>query len=291
MAFIQPTHNSSASVSSADISSTILQSHCKSTDEILVQTPRNCHDSSDIRPCHPTTSGICYKWPKYSRETTLLSGASTQVGADGDYQNVRSVHPRPRSETLATLQRLDYAPEHGRHRIGRRRKALSSVDSSHCWVRYGHSSPPPSPLASIISLPTPAPAVLHTPENEMETLGSFAPTNPSRHSLRLILAARLPLALSSMSRPSSESGVSRANDAICDTSAWDGSPMPPGSQVIPSICRTPSSYTGSEYFPTAPSSAGPPTPAREHSPSPKPLNQGLHPVLESLENSSKFKVA
>ncbi|KAI0372144.1 hypothetical protein BV20DRAFT_98943 [Pilatotrama ljubarskyi] len=64
------------------------------------------------------------------------------------------------------------------------------------------------------------------------------------------------------------------------------------STSIPSICRTPSSYSGSEYFPTAPSSAGPATPVHAATvlPQARKSESSLYPVLESLERSSMFCV-
>ncbi|KAI0770314.1 hypothetical protein C8Q74DRAFT_1274758 [Fomes fomentarius] len=78
---------------------------------------------------------------------------------------------------------------------------------------------------------------------------------------------------------------------------------PPPSPDLPSICRTPSSYSYSEsdYFPTAPSSAGPPTPVHTAATLPpsagaaaaacrKSKKESLHPVLEGLERASLFRV-
>lgn len=76
---------------------------------------------------------------------------------------------------------------------------------------------------------------------------------------------------------------------------------PPPSPDLPSICRTPStySYSESDYFPTAPSSAGPPTPVHTAATLPpsagaaaacRKSKESLHPVLEGLERASLFRV-
>jgi len=157
-------------------------------------------------------------------------------------------------------------------------------------MQVAHRPRAPSLLLSLTPVPTPVPAVLYAPQDEPEPLGSFAPTTSSIQSLQSIIAS-IANKVPSFPRASRHSNDAGGFDGVlmCRSSEMfsHGSSMPPDSPTIPSICRTPSSYTDSEYFPTAPSSAGPQTPACELSPSPN-LKYKLHPVLESLEDRSKF---
>ncbi|EPT05228.1 hypothetical protein FOMPIDRAFT_1057522 [Fomitopsis schrenkii] len=197
-------------------------------------------------------------------------------------RSILPVHVRPRSETLpSTEATCPYTKS--------RARAASTAGPPRFQRR-----PPRSRLASLVSTPSLAPAVLHVPQDEPETIGSFAPTNPPSLKLRTLLhpGPSLPLAMRAFRRPRPDSPNDETWLGEDSGSALRHSPSPPDSPDIPSICRTPSSYTESDYFPTAPSSAGPATPAREFSPSPihghKPLP--LHPVLELLEDQSKFCV-
>ncbi|KAH9936303.1 uncharacterized protein B0H18DRAFT_319592 [Fomitopsis serialis] len=198
-------------------------------------------------------------------------------------RSVLPSHVRPRSETLPSGDLIGRSP-HTKSRV----RAASTAQLSGSFHRHARPR-----LASLVITPSLAPAVLHIAQDETETLGSFAPTNPSSLSLRSLLR---PESLSSVTtRTSRHFGPDHADDESpveFHGSSLRHSPSPSNSPTIPSICRTPSSYTGSDYFPTAPSSAGPATPARELSPPPilrqKPLP--LHPVLESLEDQSRFCV-
>ncbi|PCH40086.1 hypothetical protein WOLCODRAFT_150132 [Wolfiporia cocos MD-104 SS10] len=146
-----------------------------------------------------------------------------------------------------------------------------SADCSHHMSRHARHTR----ISSLLSPPKIAPAVLHTAQDELELIGSFTPTSPSRQSLRSLLA-------SAPGSPAIGHSSRRLSDAdIYDASEHSSrSALPRLSVAIPSICRTPSSCTDSEYFPTAPSSAGPATPAREHSPSPRLKHSPLHPLQE-----------
>ncbi|RPD77809.1 hypothetical protein L226DRAFT_532579 [Lentinus tigrinus ALCF2SS1-7] len=183
----------------------------------------------------------------------------------------------------------------------------------------------PSMLASLLTHHR-APAQPRTAAHDPDLVGSFAPTGSPRPRLQSLLSglgagssdsfasigalppqpsplpSRFATAARSLSRPrhQSESPLARARapaSAPIDT---------PTSPTLPSICRTPSSYTGSDYFTlatsTAASSAGPPTPV--HTVPALPLSGGveagtirkpgdyltLHPVLEDLERCSMFRV-
>ena len=231
--------------------------------------------SAPLVPCQPFPS---------SEDSPLSDAAPTF--ATRQILRLRSIlprHVRPRSETLPSSESA------GRSHTKSRARAASTVERPRLPGR-----PPRSRLASLVSTPSLAPAVLHVPKDETETLGSFAPTNPPSLTLRTLLrpeCSSFPV-MRALGRPCPDSPNDETWLREDSGSPLRHSPPPPDSPVIPSICRTPSSYTGSDYFPTAPSSAGPATPARELSPSPvhgqKPLP--LHPVLESLEDQSKFCV-
>ncbi|KAH9841556.1 uncharacterized protein C8Q71DRAFT_337743 [Rhodofomes roseus] len=199
-------------------------------------------------------------------------------------RSVLPPHVRSRSETFPNANQTSHSP----HRNSRVRAASTAElpDSRRRPVRPR--------LTSLVSTPSLAPAVLHIAEDETETLGSFVPTNSSGISLRSLLRPdTLPLSITRAPRHAyPDYTYDEVQVREVRGSSLRHSPPPSISPPIPSICRTPSSYTDSDYFPTAPSSAGPVTPAREFSPSPtfrqKPLP--LHPVLESLEDQSRFCV-
>ena len=127
-----------------------------------------------------------------------------------------------------------------------------------------------------------------------ETIGSFTPTSCPRQHLQSVIgtsfrpgqlkniARRLKLSTSSLPPYKSSRGVDDVSTIF---------PSPPDSP-LPSICRTPSSEADSEYFPTAPSSAGPLTPIQSRTTSPTLRKQVLQPleILEVLEARSKFRV-
>ncbi|EJF63410.1 hypothetical protein DICSQDRAFT_179383 [Dichomitus squalens LYAD-421 SS1] len=178
----------------------------------------------------------------------------------------------------------------------------------------------PSILTSVLTQ-SKAPVQPRESANDPELVGSFTPTSSPRPRLRSLLAGAPPAEFSgaptpsrfvpsqptpqprSLSTPRSHSLAHRPrrrSDAPLSSlsmhrRAVEASPIdPPASPDLPSICRTPSSYSGSEYFPTAPSSAGPPTPV--HAVTTLPVRESrksessLHPVLENLENTSMFRV-
>ncbi|KAI0953321.1 hypothetical protein AcW1_007569 [Taiwanofungus camphoratus] len=174
-----------------------------------------------------------------------------------------------------------------------RAKSSSNVEYAHALLRGAYLPLDLPDLSPVVSRrPTTASAVLHATTDVSTMFGSFSPTASPRHSLQALLVANTLVAdscfpSSRVSHPLSSAGPSDSNsskDLPQDLSSLPNSP------TLPSICRTPSSYTDSEYFPTAPSSAGPATPAREVSPSPKGKQRSLHPALESLEGSSKLSV-
>ncbi|OBZ68790.1 hypothetical protein A0H81_11361 [Grifola frondosa] len=145
-------------------------------------------------------------------------------------------------------------------------------------------APRPRMLSSV-AFPTKAPVHLHIATQE--PVGAFTPTSCPRQSLQSLLAHKLPPAR--WLRKRTQSNV----DAPVGASPSSLTPLSiPSSPTLPSICRTPSSYTASEYFPTAPSSAGPATPVHTFAtlPTRKLEPPSLHPVLESLERSSRFRV-
>ncbi|KAJ3549189.1 hypothetical protein NM688_g5205 [Phlebia brevispora] len=121
-----------------------------------------------------------------------------------------------------------------------------------------------------------------------ETIGSFSPTSCPRQHLHDILETFVP----PQRRRSSlrvVTTIARSGKSDSRESSPSSSLSPPLSP-IPSICRTPSSYSESEYFPTAPSSAGPATPVHSAVSSPLVQTKVLRPILEALEDSSKFRV-
>lgn len=196
-------------------------------------------------------------------------------------------------------------------------------------------------LASVLTLRK-APAELRAAPNDADLVGSFAPTNSPRPRLRSLLSLTdsspsstfgsashptsphphfaplpvsplsplAPFAYATIRRPrhNSDAPRSRARRALSPAHRAVGADDddPPRSPGLPSICRTPSSFSGSDdYFPTAPSSAGPATPVLPTAPAlpasgrkaPAPaaaVAEGalpsLHPVLESLERGSMFRV-
>ncbi|PIL22547.1 hypothetical protein GSI_15236 [Ganoderma sinense ZZ0214-1] len=213
-----------------------------------------------------------------------------------------------------------------------RRHRRTRAASSSSIERNPRSRPRlPSMLATVLTQ-SKAPAEPRESTNDPELIGSFAPTTSPRPRLRSLLSGtRTPPefsgALSSSSsspsqlptpfarRPSAlrvghgygteprrrhrsdapRPGVTRHWRSLSDAPLID----PPGSPDLPSICRTPSSYSSSDCFPTAPSSAGPMTPVHTGATLPagtpkmerrKSEASSLHPVLENLERTSLFRI-
>ncbi|KAI9058343.1 hypothetical protein FKP32DRAFT_1680762 [Trametes sanguinea] len=182
---------------------------------------------------------------------------------------------------------------HPRHRA--RAASSAAVES--------HSSPRPRPRipSMLSSVVTPGTPVRAHKEVE-ESLGSFIVTgsDSTRQSLLNVLSVR------GAARPRTHSTLPASSRAALRLtldrferrpsserrrSVSTSSPIDSPSTTIPSICRTPSSYTGSEYFPTAPSSAGPATPV--HTVATLPVarkSESLHPVLEGLERTSMINI-
>ncbi|KAI0712180.1 hypothetical protein C8Q76DRAFT_797058 [Earliella scabrosa] len=263
-----------------------------------------------------------------ARHATFQDGAgpalpfpSHNVGAPSSPISAHpSLHARAKSTTTAPSASPDPL------RRPRRVRAASSATMPTSRPRL------PSMLASVLTQHK-APAQPRTAAHDPELVGSFTPTSSPRPRLRSLLSgagevhgsagtsssaqpipppsqshsgarlrhqsdARLPQWTPSSFRPRSHSR-SHAARAIPDDDA-------PPSPDLPSICRTPSSYSGSDYFPTAPSSAGPPTPVHTITTlpsgvgtgvglglSPAPVcrkSEALHPVLEKLERASMFRV-
>ena len=229
----------------------------------------------------------------------------------------------------------------------------------------GHEPRPrprlPSMLASVLTLRK-APPELRKAPTDGELVGSFAPTSSPRPRLQSLLslagppssprgavssgsmsvptspelAFAAPLAYATLRRPRVQSEAQRPTVPPTSLSrrrkshrhhSYDDDGEPPRSPGLPSICRTPSSYSGSAsgsgsdgYFPTAPSSAGPATPILPPShtlprvPGKPPRSNvsmstgtggsvvatspvmdgtatpSLHPVLAGLERTSMFRV-
>lgn len=116
-----------------------------------------------------------------------------------------------------------------------------------------------------------------------ETIGAFSPTSCPRLHLHHLLA------ISSARRTRKIERLRLDFDFAVDASSGEAGDAP--ASPIPSICRTPSSYDAeSDYFPTAPSSAGPATPVHSVTASPVLQHKALRPILEALEDASRFRV-
>ena len=237
-----------------------------------------------------------------------------------------SGHTRTQSTSVISESSADHDSRSARRHRRSRASSSSGIE------RNPRSRPRlPSMLATVLTQRK-APAQPRESTNDPELLGSFAPTTSPRPRLRsLLTGTKTPPeysgALSSSSsspsqlptpsarRPSAlrvghgygteprrrhRSDAPRAGITRHWRSASDAPPVdPPGSPDLPSICRTPSSYSNSDYFPTAPSSAGPTTPVHTGAILPahnlklerrKSEASSLHPVLENLEQTSLFRV-
>ncbi|CDO71452.1 hypothetical protein BN946_scf184909.g46 [Trametes cinnabarina] len=184
-----------------------------------------------------------------------------------------------------------------RHRV---RAASSVTMPSHSRPR---SRPRiPSMLSAVMANPRAPVLTQMASTGDSELVGSFTPTSSPRQSLRSILSIGGAARASSRPAPQSPYSASlrmtldRAERAVSTERRRSVSTSSPidrdsPSTSIPSICRTPSSYSSSEYFPTAPSSAGPATPV--HAVAALPVarkSESLHPVLESLERTSLLNI-
>lgn len=120
-----------------------------------------------------------------------------------------------------------------------------------------------------------------------ETIGAFSPTSCPRLHLHHLLGASSARRTRKIERLRLDFDF--AVDAAASRSEAGDATSP--TSPIPSICRTPSSYDAeSDYFPTAPSSAGPATPVHSVTASPVLQQKALRPILEALEDASRFRV-
>ncbi|KAI8978681.1 hypothetical protein BD414DRAFT_494079 [Trametes punicea] len=156
----------------------------------------------------------------------------------------------------------------------------------------------PSMLSSVLTNPRAPVQTRMASRESSELVGSFTPTSSPRQSLLNLLTVGGTVKSPTPSSPRSRRaplhlllGGSERRSSDEHKPSPASSPIDSPSATIPSISRTPSSYSGSEYFPTAPSSAGPPTPV--HSAPTLPVarkSESLHPVLANIERTSLLNV-
>ena len=255
--------------------------------------------------------------PEPSRHSNNIPNATlAHPFPSGSSSSACRVHSRAKS----TTEHIEKATASLDHRATRRARAASSAT-------VGTRPRLPSMLASLLTHHR-APAQPRTAAHDPDLVGSFTPTSSPRPRLQSLISglgagssdsfgsigasppqpspppSRFATATRSLSRHRHQSEAPRPR-ARAQTSARSASPS------LPSICRTPSSYSGSDYFTfptaassTAPSSAGPATPVHTAPALPVPGGAGadagttrksgdyltLHPVLEDLERSSMFRV-
>ena len=189
---------------------------------------------------------------------------------------LRSTHSRTRSASSAAIRSSPKAA------TPRERAASISAQASPS-LRHFVTLP-----RGILPKPAPASPVASGAE---ETIGAFSPTSCPRLHLQHVLGTaprsrkrrgeRLRLDFDFASDLAQQQQQRRDGAA-------SGSDASPPLSPIPSICRTPSSE--SEYVSTAPSSAGPATPVHSATTSPVIPHKALRPILEALEDASKFRV-
>ncbi|KAI0720486.1 hypothetical protein C8T65DRAFT_633160 [Cerioporus squamosus] len=220
---------------------------------------------------------------------------------------------RGHTRAKSTIEHIEEASVSPVHRATRRARAASSAT-------LGGQPRLPSMLASLLTHHR-APVQPRTAAHDPDLVGSFTPTSSPRPRLRSLLSGlgagssdsfssisaspqppppspHFAVAARSLSRTRHQSEGPRVRARAPASTPIDA----PGTPTLPSICRTPSSYSGSDYFATtAPSSAGPATPVHTAAVLPLPgvgVGAGrksgdcltLHPVLEDLERSSMFRV-
>ena len=168
--------------------------------------------------------------------------------------------------------------------------------ASHARAR-AHTRPRlPSMLSSVLTNPRAPVQTQLASTGDSGLVGSFAPTGSPRPRLLSLLSlggtasSPTPSAPQSPRRAPLHVATDRLERRSSDERRSASSPVESPATTIPSICRTPSSDSGSEYFPTAPSSAGPTTPTHTAATLPFARKSELHPVLESLERTSMFSV-
>ncbi|TFK91108.1 hypothetical protein K466DRAFT_515938 [Polyporus arcularius HHB13444] len=224
-----------------------------------------------------------------------------------------AIHGHTRAKS--TVEHIENASASLDYRATRRARAASSAT-------LGRQPRLPSMLASLLTHKR-APVQPRTAAHDPDLVGSFTPTSSPRPRLQSLLSGlgtgpsdSISFIGASPSQPPSPSShfataprnLGRARHQSegprVRARVSVGAPVDaPASPTLPSICRTPSSYSGSEYFTptTAPSSAGPATPVHTATTLPLPgagagagRKSGdcltLHPVLEDLERSSMFRV-
>ncbi|CAL1713096.1 unnamed protein product [Somion occarium] len=193
-------------------------------------------------------------------------------------------HARTRSATVLSTTPSPLAHTHsGRNRAS---SSTSPLNAGSCRSRlYSFTS-----LGSG-SVPK-ADAVKPVAVGADETIGSFTPTSCPRQHLHSLLGdaspkSRLRDATRRLNISTNALLPRRPSEFFAEDSARS---LSPPDSPIPSICRTPSSCTDSEYFPTAPSSAGPLTPVHSTDSSPHARKHALQSseVLEALEARSRF---
>ncbi|KAI0086505.1 hypothetical protein BDY19DRAFT_995795 [Irpex rosettiformis] len=235
---------------------------------------------SEESQTHSSYSQTSTKMIYRKRQTTqVLAGQKAEAASSVCFPSSSSCFPPARDETP-----LPKAVQALRSRHGRAHSA-SSATSSRDKTSY------PSPLrtrsssTSTTELPFYKPHMFQTMPSSRpmmpraqpilsldreteETIGSFSPTSCPRRQLHEILEASKPpsrLRFSSLRAFSTRPKLPWAIDTTAgsQTSAGACSRSPSSSysddeqshlSSLPSICRTPSSYSESEYFPTAPSS-------------------------------------
>lgn len=209
----------------------------------------------------------------------VISSPSFRVptNKDGRPKAVRELqltHARPRSSSTSASPPTAFGANHIRTR------AASTSDYRFRGPRIRVSS-----LSTMSTGIVPkADAVVPTATDVDDMLGSFAPTSCPRQHIKSLISSRpkplLPQLLSLKSSP-----VLFPKRQL----APEESPSPPYSP-LPAICRTPSSYSESEYFPSLPSSAGPLTPVHSTTPLPTLKKKEVLYALVALEEQSRFRV-
>lgn len=266
-------------------------------------TISNSHTLTDLRPPenvsgpsgtweggedheHGAADGQAVRFP--TRSTMLSVPPSPRA-----VQALRPRHSRTRSATAPISSPADLYASTLRARANSTTEHPTGV----------HRSSPMRTVSLSESLLHPVTPVLSLATETEETIGSFSPTSCPRqhlhhilgdakagrsrfHSLRVAvpsLRAKLPFDRDLPAYDKHRSTATSDSDS-------DNATSPTSISSIPSICRTPSTYSESEYFSTAPSSAGPVTPVHSRPSSPKMSHKNLRPILEALEDASRFRV-
>ncbi|KAJ3485993.1 hypothetical protein NLI96_g4555 [Meripilus lineatus] len=194
-------------------------------------------------------------------DTSSHSSRRVVADRDGRPKAVRDLqlgHTRTRCSSTTHTMSAIHGVSHSRTR------AMSASDSCIRGPRKRLSSLSLSTMSSTI-VPK---ADLAAPEatDVDDLLGSFAPTSCARQHIKSLIGTssrpRLPLLRSLKASPI----------LFPRRPSTPEEPITPPDSPLPSICRTPSSYSEpeSEYFPSLPSSAGPVTPVSSTTPTPSP---------------------